>query len=183
MAQWIARLTAMLVIALPVSAASADWQVERGQAIAAKVWNDPCAGQVTITYGVPPDPAWMGWAEPWRCAVILSSTRRFTWMPLCSLLVHEYGHLAGYRDPANLADPTHSADPESIMFPFVRTNPDCRDYGAALLGSWPQEIPVGGVAGAHFAHRRSRPRRLQATGWVSGVGIRGLRRSTGRSSP
>lgn len=151
MAQWIARIAAMLVIAIPVSTASADWQVDRAQAIAAKVWNDPCAGHVTIAYGVPAKPSWIGWSDPWSCTVTLSSTVTFTWMPLCSLIVHEYGHLAGFRDPTNVADPIHSADPESIMYFYVHTNPDCKDYGAAMLGTWPREVPVKAIGVPAFA--------------------------------
>ena len=44
MAQRIALFTAVLCAALHVGTAQADWQLERAQDIAAKVWNDPCGG-------------------------------------------------------------------------------------------------------------------------------------------
>jgi hypothetical protein len=32
------------------------------------------------------------------------------------VVIHEYGHLRGYTDPSNTADPTHSDNPNSIMY-------------------------------------------------------------------
>ena len=39
------------------------------------------------------------------------------------VIAHEYGHLAGYRDKSNKADPTHSDNPNSIMYPTLRYRP------------------------------------------------------------
>jgi hypothetical protein len=35
------------------------------------------------------------------------------------VIAHEYGHLAGFRDPTNRGDPIHSADRRSIMYPVL----------------------------------------------------------------
>jgi hypothetical protein len=64
----------------------------------------------------------------------------------CTVVVHEVGHLAGYRDPVGaiildsagnpetddftgepLRDPRHSPNPHSVMYPYLRyTYPPCR---------------------------------------------------------
>jgi len=64
----------------------------------------------------------------------------------CTVIVHEVGHLAGYRDPVGaiirdssgnpelddfsgepLRDPRHSPNPHSVMYPYLRyTYPPCR---------------------------------------------------------
>lgn len=64
----------------------------------------------------------------------------------CTVIVHEVGHLAGYRDPVGaiivdsagnpvtddftgepLRDPRHSPNPHSVMYPYLRyTYPACR---------------------------------------------------------
>jgi hypothetical protein len=49
-------------------------------------------------------------------------------------LLHEYGHLAGYRDPANPLDPHHSRDPRSIMWPFAHADARCARRGGPYLG-------------------------------------------------
>lgn len=35
---------------------------------------------------------------------------------LCTVMVHEFGHAAGYRDPDNPSDPYHSHDPRNVMY-------------------------------------------------------------------
>ena len=63
-------------------------------------------------------------------------------------MLHEYGHLAGYRDPLNPSDPTHSHDPDDIMWPFEHYDHRCDDYGSALLGvPRPPEAPAPGAGG------------------------------------
>jgi hypothetical protein len=57
--------------------------------------------------------------------------------------MHEYGHLAGYTDPLNPSDPSHSHDPDDIMFPFEHPDARCDDYGSAFLGvPRPPEAPA-----------------------------------------
>jgi len=70
---------------------------------------------------------------------VLDVTRtRQVWA--CTVIVHEVGHLAGYRDPVGaiitdengdpvlddfsgepLRDPRHSPNPHSVMYPYLRT--------------------------------------------------------------
>jgi hypothetical protein len=133
-AQRIALLATVFVATVGVGAARADWRTGRAQAIAAKAWDDPCAGRVTVSFAAPPQPGWRAWTYPARCTVVLSDAGRWPWAELCPALLHEYGHLAGYRDPENPADPTHSHDPRNIMWPFEHSDARCDDHGAAYLG-------------------------------------------------
>jgi hypothetical protein len=76
---------------------------------------------------------WLASTLPSQCRITLSATRRWTWGRLCPVLLHEYGHLAGYRDPLNAADPFHSHEPRSIMWPFTHADPRCSSLGTAYL--------------------------------------------------
>jgi hypothetical protein len=144
-------LATLLVTLLGVGTARADWQTERAQAIAAKLWRDPCGGVVTILHEAPPEPDWRAWAFPAQCTIVLSNAGAWRWEELCPVLMHEYGHLAGYHDPANAADPSHSHDPRDIMWPFEHYDARCDDHGAAFLGE-----PRGGIGRAAAAKRRAR---------------------------
>jgi hypothetical protein len=141
MTQRIALLTALLCIIAPVGTASADWRTDRAQAVAAKAWGDPCGGDVRLVFSQPPSPSWRAWSYPAECAVALSDAAPWLWKDLCPALIHEYGHLAGFRDPANAADPFHSADPESIMWPFLHSDPRCARHGEEYLGLEPAALP------------------------------------------
>ena len=151
MARRTALPATLLVALLWAPAARADWQTDRAQAIAAKLWGNPCSGAVTLLHAAPPDPSWRAWTFPDRCTVVLSNTRPWAWVELCPVLMHEYGHLAGYTDPANPADPTHSHDPADIMWPVEHRDARCDSYGAAFLGA-----VTGGVGRAVSVRRKAR---------------------------
>jgi hypothetical protein len=136
-AQWTALLAPALAATLltGTGTARADWQTDRAQAIAAKVWNDPCAGHVTLGYATPPSTDWRAWTFTATCTILLSDQPpAWRWTELCPVLMHEYGHLAGYTDPLNPSDPTHSHDPDSIMWPYEHYDARCDGYGARYLG-------------------------------------------------
>ena len=91
--------------------------------IAARVMDDPCRGEVrTIRAKLPPDvnarSLWAGDESPFRdCVIVFPSDRHHAWAKFCSVMIHEYGHLAGRA---------HSPDPGSVMYPhYVRRNPHC----------------------------------------------------------
>lgn len=44
---------------------------------------------------------------------------------VCSLLTHEWGHLAGRRFPENPADPYHSPNPHNNMYAYLVHHPAC----------------------------------------------------------
>jgi hypothetical protein len=140
MTRRIALLTAMLCLALPAATAAADWQTDRAQAVAAKVWDDPCDGQVILQLAEPPQPSWRAWSYPRLCTVVLSTAARWRWSELCPAMIHEYGHLAGFRDPENTADPFHSTDPHSIMWPFLHGDARCAQKGEIFLGLAPAAV-------------------------------------------
>src|SRR4051812_3351955 len=95
-AQWIALLATVFVAVFGAGTARADWQTDRAQAMAAKLWNNPCGGQVKLWPTSPPQPSWRAWAYPRLCTIALSNTRAWQWNELCPVMLHEYGHLAGY---------------------------------------------------------------------------------------
>jgi hypothetical protein len=165
----------LLVPLLGVAVARADWQTERAEAIAAKLWGNPCAGAVTVRSEAPPEPDWRAWTYAQTCTVVLSNRPpKWQWDELCPILMHEYGHLAGYRDPLNPADPFHSHDPRDIMWPYEHYDRRCDDYGSAFLG-----IPAparGGVGRAAASRRRAKAGR-------AGRALKGrAKRRAGRSA-
>lgn len=101
--------------------------VSHSQDLARQHWHtDPCGGQVTIAYrAMPPirnaesvytttdgNPASFG-----DCSITFNSAESWTWPRFCTVMVHEYGHLAGHD---------HSSDPADVMFPtLVRIAPEC----------------------------------------------------------
>jgi hypothetical protein len=154
-AQWIALVATALVVALPAAVARADWQTDRAQLIAATAWGDPCPGRVTLRLAAPPQTTWRAWTYQWQCLIELSNIQPWKWKELCPVLVHEYGHLAGYTDPLNPRDPYHSHDPKDIMAPFVHYDRRCDDYGSAYLGvARPVEAATGAVGGAVSVQRQ-----------------------------
>ena len=184
-AQRIALVVTLLFAGLPAGIARADWQTDRAQLIAAKVWNDPCGGRVTLWFTTPQDPSWRAWAYPMLCTIGMSTAKPWKWGELCPVLMHEYGHLAGYKDPANTADPDHSDDPNDIMWPYVHADARCNDYGSALLAlPRPPEAPlpvkaqgsvgrslataVHGAARARKVRKSRRARRAAAAATATG---------------
>ena len=90
-----------------------------------------------ILYAPPKQPNWLASTIKGFCQVTLSDREAWPWKQLCPVLVHEYGHLAGYRDPLNPNDPFHSHDPDDIMHAYIHPDWRCRDYGTPYLGSAP----------------------------------------------
>lgn len=103
-------------------------QIDGAKAIAARVWKNPCANGVSVTWGpVVPTATTVNTDEivaeatQETCSIVFNNTLPVPrWTALCTYMIHEYGHLAGYRDPSNVKDPFHSANPKSIMRPDAR---------------------------------------------------------------
>jgi hypothetical protein len=116
------------------------------QSVAVAYWGtDPCGGQVTIAWtpDVPSVNARSAWYNPVStfgdpelnsvCSVTLNSALTFTWAKLCTIVVHEYGHLTGHPhtvDGPDVMSPTYhvplpacvAADPDpSASVPVPRT--------------------------------------------------------------
>jgi hypothetical protein len=124
--------TLLCVLALS-GAARADWKLGRAKAVAAKAWNDPCAGRVQVDVAAQAGADWLASTLPSQCRITLSAAQRWRWGLLCPVLLHEYGHLAGYANPGNPLDPHHSSDPHSIMWPFTHADARCARHGIPYL--------------------------------------------------
>jgi|tagenome__1003787_1003787.scaffolds.fasta_scaffold20566003_2 hypothetical protein len=87
--------------------------------IAKTTWNaNPCGGAVTVEWGTlgPDINAQSSWSNPTSaydnpeqngdCTVTFNPGADFDWKKFCTVMVHEYGHLAG--NP-------HSPDPNDVM--------------------------------------------------------------------
>lgn len=112
----LALLLAVLGALVCAPSAQAGWQTQRATAIADIAWNHPCDNLHVEwqdqTYAG--DSAWS--ATNGHCAAIINrSNGPLEFEELCSLVIHETGHLAGYHDPTNTTDPAHSANPRSVM--------------------------------------------------------------------
>lgn len=111
-----------------------DWQAGRAQAIARAVWHNPCNGAVDLAWDVT-DPALEGYVsltdEP--CTVHLRPGYA-SWGELCTTVIHEYGHVAGFRDMTNTDDVYHSRNPDSVMYPvYGGPDPRCAQRGRPFL--------------------------------------------------
>ena len=109
----------LIAAVLAAEPAQAGWRVDRAKQIAEIVWHHPCAGRVTVSVastpvvdGVEAD----GAATISTCSIVLNARRHWSWLTTCYVVLHEYGHLAGFRDPGNVADPLHSSNPASVMW-------------------------------------------------------------------
>lgn len=114
------------IAAVPTAAAQAQTGVELAAAI--RVANavypgvrQRC-GTVKIEYGrlSPPNDTSGAVAEAYEpeCAVriVPEIAATYSEAKLCSLLTHEWGHLAGRRFPENASDPHHSPNPHDNMY-------------------------------------------------------------------
>jgi len=111
-------MSAALVLAAPATAGT----LISSQRIAARTWHNPCDGRVTLRYGSPPAP-YVGLTRWWitangrryDCRVVV---RRGLGRGLtCTVVLHEYGHLAGRK---------HSINPNSVMYaPLTRVDHRC----------------------------------------------------------
>jgi hypothetical protein len=79
----------------------------------------PCAGKVTLSWvalgaGINAQSSWANDLDPYRqpsrntdCAIALSTRPEWDWPMLCSVIVHEVGHLTGHD---------HVDDPDDVMY-------------------------------------------------------------------
>lgn len=100
--------------------------IATAQSIARAHWGlDACGGQVALSWAdlsadLNGDSTWSNptadgvYDDPsanYACAVRLNANRDFGWPELCTVVVHEYGHLTGHR---------HRDDPDDVMAPRYR---------------------------------------------------------------
>jgi hypothetical protein len=105
--------------------------MQAARQIAVEHWAmDPCHGDVDISWGKLPaeENAESSWTNQYRdfgdpahnelCSVTLNTRQDWDWPKLCTVFVHEFGHLAGHD---------HSPDPGDVMFAYYvgQELPEC----------------------------------------------------------
>jgi hypothetical protein len=127
----LAAVAAALILAAPAQAHhSPTSRVHDDRHIAATFWGPTvCGGQdvmtVPITRADLPTPT-IGLAFTDTCSIEVADIK-WSSQELCDVLVHEFGHLAGWRAPEGqefirpdgTPDYAHSADPHNVMYPVV----------------------------------------------------------------
>jgi Matrixin len=113
--------------------------MQQARAIAVEHWGmNPCEGDVTITWEklAADSNANSTWVNPFQdyfdpkdnslCTVAFNVSQDWDWPKLCSVFVHEFGHLAGFP---------HSDDPNDVMFAYYNgTNvPACEAVSPAAF--------------------------------------------------
>lgn len=111
--------------------AEAGWKLDRATRIATLVWANghrvPCVENMQVRWADPLPTTGnitrLGWinadpatGQPTECVIYFDRTLPLPWLDFCTTLIHEAGHLAGFRDPTNTADPFHSSNPRSVMY-------------------------------------------------------------------
>jgi hypothetical protein len=140
-----------LVLTIPI-AANASSRVLAAQTVAYQKWGTVCGGspvtvrhgaipsdrvaQATYNYGsLGPDNS----AGYYNCRIVVGLKLTLVWSDFCTMLVHEYGHLAGWRAPLGQEymrqapdgtfsiDHLHSRNPRSLMFArLINVYPRCK---------------------------------------------------------
>jgi matrixin len=187
-------LVALLVAALPSVPARADAPapqadpallfpaggpaIETALDVGAARWGAmPCRGDVTTRWAtlapaVNAQARWSNSQAQWdhpefnqACEVVLNRAVAWDWPKLCTVVVHELGHLMGHD---------HTGDEDDIMFPYyVAPSQDCS--AAPVPAAGPGRPAT--ARSAPRSHRRAGPRRVAKR---RAAGPRGRR--AGRSS-
>jgi hypothetical protein len=107
----------VVIAAIAAPSASAGWKIDRAQAIAAIVWQNPCDGAARLAWAAPPggEATIAAWTYPTTddCTVYVTN--------------------AAYRDPSNGRDPLHARSDKSIMSAWFDNDRRCRHRGRPYL--------------------------------------------------
>ena len=135
-------------------------ETERARQVAIAHWGRaPCSGTVQITWE-PQNPlinARARWSNPVGaydapelnvdCLIVFNPDQLWTWPKFCTVMVHEFGHLAGHP---------HAEDGPDVMSPIYRAPlPACRHPAPAFVAPPPPAAAAAG-AGAQQAKRSVR---------------------------
>jgi hypothetical protein len=136
-------------------------------AMAAEHWGmEPCGGRVALRWsgldaGTNAQSSWANEIDPYRqpsrnteCAIVLSTSTGWDWVKLCSIVVHEAGHLTGHD---------HVDDPGDIMYyAYVRPAPGC--------AGTPEPVETGPPAAPVSTPRPAKAKSRSATNKASTAG-------------
>jgi hypothetical protein len=145
--------------------------------IAVDHWSmDPCHGDVDIAWGKLPagENAESTWTNHFQdygdpahntlCDVMFNTRQDWDWPKLCTVFVHEFGHLAGNA---------HSADERDLMFPYYvgRNLPACEQKKVSPVESQAptaprrdRQTPAAKRVSRSKAYRAGTTRRPKRTG-------------------
>ena len=130
----------MGVLAAALAGAAPAQAAERGLVLGAQVFGAPACGTPVVERATFTDPAVLAGADTQRCRILLNRS----WveeMPRamrCTLVLHEYGHLAGRP---------HSDDPDSVMYAdYLRADERCRAVTAEALSRGRRAAGTSGSA-------------------------------------
>jgi hypothetical protein len=148
----------------PVAAPALRWPatgtaIRTAMGLAAERWGfSPCRGRVTVAWsrldaGLNGESSWANDLDPYlqpsrntECDITLSTAQEWDWPKVCSLVIHEMGHLAGHD---------HVDDPEDVMYPtYMRPEREC--VATPEPGEVPRPAPAPAVAAAPVPAARPR---------------------------
>lgn len=101
---------------------------EAGMRVAQATWGTPACGHPHVEAVTPAQymrersGTWIkgqpeAWADENLCVIAINPNWKiYTAAKRCHVIVHEWGHLAGFSDPSNVKDPLHSSNPRSVMY-------------------------------------------------------------------
>lgn len=84
-------------------------QVLSSKYVARQIFHPPCRWVHVMVRRQTPDPRYVGEAL-FPCSVVIRRSD-YTFLRICALIVHEYGHLAGREHSTDLTDIMHPARP------------------------------------------------------------------------
>jgi hypothetical protein len=114
-----ARRALLVAVVVALAGAAPASASERGIAVGQQVFGALACGTPTVERATFLDPAVLAGADPGTCRILLNRlwAGELPRAMRCTLILHEYGHLAGRP---------HSADPDSVMHhDYVRDDPRC----------------------------------------------------------
>jgi hypothetical protein len=152
----------------PVTAPAIRWPVagtavRTAMSLGSERWGfSPCRGKVAVAWaslsaGVNAESSWSNDVDPFLqpsrngdCEITLSLREDWDWLKLCSVVIHELGHLAGHD---------HVDDPDDVMYPtYMHAVPECLATPEPAETAQPAARPAAPKANAATPRRTTKPR-------------------------